>query len=165
MWRFDGTYLTLEDGRRYRCAHGKGGMRADKREGDGATPIGRFPLRDGYFREDQLARPDSGLAFRPLGQDDLWCDDPADPAYNRAVRAPFDARHETLWRADRIYDVIVPMGYNDNPPVAGLGSAIFLHVAREGYAPTEGCLALALPDLLDCLKLAGPETVIEVSPA
>ena len=145
-----------------RCALGRGGLRADKREGDGATPIGRYPLRRLLWRADRLARPQTALPAAPIAPDDGWCDDPADPAYNRPVKRPYPASHEALWREDGVYDVIVVMGHNDAPVVPGLGSAVFLHVARPDWAPTEGCVALALPDLLRLLRDCGPGTALDV---
>jgi L,D-peptidoglycan transpeptidase YkuD (ErfK/YbiS/YcfS/YnhG family) len=150
----DGRAGWLEIGDwRVRCALGKGGCKpaAEKREGDGATPQGSWPLRLAFIRQDRVAPPRSALPLVPLDEAMGWCDDPADPAYNRPVRLPFAASHEKLWREDHVYDLIVVLGHNDDPPVPGLGSAIFLHVAREGYAPTEGCVALALPDLITLL--------------
>ena len=152
------------NGRTYRCALGHGGVRADKREGDGATPVGRFALRQAYFRPDRLSPPATPLAIMPLDPAMGWCDDPADPAYNRAVTLPHAGRHEKLWREDQLYDVIVVLGYNDAPPVAGRGSAIFLHVARDDYAPTEGCVALRLADLLDILRDCDTGSGLRVSP-
>lgn len=138
-------------------------MRRDKREGDGATPVGRFPLHRLLYRRDRLpAVPATALPASPIARDDGWCDDPGDPAYNRPVRLPFAAGHEKLWREDGLYDLVVVLGHNDDPPVPGLGSAIFLHVARPGYEPTEGCVALALDDLLDLLRVCGPDTVMTV---
>ncbi len=154
----------LEAGsRRWRCALGRGGVRHDKCEGDGATPAGRFPLRRLLYRRDRLGKaPATGLGCDAIARDDGWCDDPEDPAYNRPVRLPMAARHEKLWREDGLYDVLVVLGHNDDPPVPGLGSAIFLHVARPGYGPTEGCVALALNDLLELLRDCGPNTVLTV---
>lgn len=146
----------------FRCALGRGGVRADKREGDGATPVGRFPLRRVLWRADRLPRPETGLPAAPIAPDDGWCDDPADPAYNRPVRIPFAASHEELWRADGVYDVIVVMGHNDDPVVPGQGSAVFLHVARPDWEPTAGCVALPLPDLLRLLKDCGPGSALTV---
>jgi len=134
-----------------RCALGRGGVRLDKREGDGATPVGRFPLRRLLWRADRLARPQTVLPLAPIAAEDGWCDDPADPAYNRPVRLPYDASHERLWRADGLYDVIGILGHNDAPVVPGAGSAVFLHVAPPDGGPTAGCVALALPDLLALL--------------
>jgi len=135
---------------------------SDKREGDGATPVGVFPLRALWYRPDRLAIPETGLALHPIAADTLWSDDPADPAYNRPVTPPYAASHERLWREDALYDLIAPLGYNDDPPIPGLGSAIFLHVARPDYGPTEGCVAIARDDLLALMRACGPETRIAI---
>ncbi|MDE2166165.1 MAG: L,D-transpeptidase family protein [Alphaproteobacteria bacterium] len=132
---------------RWRCALGRGGVRRDKREGDGATPAGAFVLRRVLYRADRAAAPATRLPVAAISQDDGWCDDPADAAYNRPVKLPYKARAERLWRADRLYDLVAVLGHNDDPPIAGAGSAIFLHVAAPDYAPTEGCVALAADDL------------------
>jgi L,D-peptidoglycan transpeptidase YkuD (ErfK/YbiS/YcfS/YnhG family) len=163
----DGTAFLSWPGRRVRCAIGRSGIRADKREGDGATPAGRFALRGAMYRPDRLSPPPTQLALRPLAETDGWCDDPADAAYNRLVRLPHPARREaqpvrceTLWRVDALYDLLIVVGYNDAPVEPGRGSAIFIHVAKPGYAPTEGCVALALPDLLDLAAVAAPGDVL-----
>ncbi|MBK3732197.1 L,D-transpeptidase family protein [Azospirillum brasilense] len=147
----------------FRCVLGRGGIRADKREGDGATPVGRFALRRVLWRPDRLERPETALPASPIAPDDGWCDDPADPAYNRPVKRPCAASHEELWRDDHVYDVIVVMGHNDDPVVPGLGSAVFMHVARPDRAPTAGCVALPLPDLLRLLKDCAPGTALTVT--
>ncbi len=153
-------------GRRYRCALGWGGIRVDKREGDGATPAGRFPLRRVLYRPDRLAPPPTRLPIAPLSPEDGWCDDPADPLYNRPVRLPYGGcRHERMWRADALYDVLAVIGYNDDPTVPDKGSAIFLHVADPDYRPTHGCIALARRDLLDVLADVGPDVALEIEPA
>ena len=143
---------TLRFGREtLRVAWGRGGLVAHKREGDGGTPIARLPLRRVLYRADRVARPLASVPVEPLAPQDGWCDDPADARYNRMLRLPADCRHEALWRADGLYDIIGVLGWNDAPVVRGAGSAIFLHVATREYAPTEGCLALALPDLVRML--------------
>lgn len=151
-------------GRAYRCAIGRGGFAADKAEGDGATPLGRFLLRRVFYRPDRLARPETALGTVALGPDDGWCDDPAHADYNRPVSLPFAAGHERLWRDDGLYDVIVELGYNDAPVVPGRGSAIFFHVAAPDWAPTAGCVAVRRDDLLRILGECGPETWIDVNP-
>ncbi len=161
----DGKWHAAFGTRRWRCAIGPAGVSADKREGDGATPIGCFQLRRVLYRPDRVARPETVLPVAPLAPEDGWCDDPDDAAYNRPVRLPYAASHERLWRDDGIYDVIVVLGHNDDPPVPGRGSAIFLHVAREDYGPTAGCVALALADLLTVLREAGPGARIRVEAA
>jgi L,D-peptidoglycan transpeptidase YkuD (ErfK/YbiS/YcfS/YnhG family) len=146
------------------CALGKGGVRLTKREGDGATPVGTFPLRRLWFREDRLDAPPTGLMLRSITAQDGWCDDPSKPEYNRPVTLPFEGSHEKMTREDGLYDLVVELGYNDDPPVAGRGSAIFLHVARDGYAPTEGCIALERNDLLRLLADCGPGSTLTVQP-
>ena len=151
--------LLRHEGARYRVAIGKGGVRPHKEEGDGTTPAGVLPLRRVLYRADRLPRPRAAVPVLPLAPHDGWCDDPDDKQYNRAVRLPYPGRHEVLWRDDEIYDVIGVLGWNDDPPRRGEGSAIFLHLARADYAPTEGCFALARADLL--VLLAAGVTEIE----
>ena len=150
-------------GRIFRCALGRAGVRADKREGDGATPAGLFPLRRVLWRADRLAPPACRLPAAAIAETDGWCDDPADPAYNRQVALPHAGRCERLWRADALYDLIVVVGHNDDPPVPGRGSAIFVHVAAPGYAPTEGCVALALDDLRAIVASLAPGDALRVA--
>jgi len=137
---------------RYRAALGRGGVTAAKREGDGATPAGLLPLRRILYRADRIRRPRTGLPTMPLAPHDGWCDDPAHADYNRIVRLPHDGRHEELWRSDGVYDLIGVLGWNDGPVERGRGSAIFLHAARPDLAPTEGCIALPLRDLLEVVE-------------
>ncbi len=148
-----------------RCALGRSGVTEKKREGDGATPAGVLPLRLVFYRPDRLAQPATRLAVRALEPGDGWCDDPLSPEYNRHVRRPFPARHESLWRDDGLYDLVVVLGWNDAPPTPSRGSAIFLHAAGEGLAPTEGCVALARPDLLRLLADCGPGDRLIVKPS
>ncbi|MDE1902545.1 MAG: L,D-transpeptidase family protein [Alphaproteobacteria bacterium] len=148
---------------RLRCALGKSGVRPIKREGDGATPAGAFVMRRLLYRPDRGAAPATRLPMAPIAADDGWCDDPADAAYNRPVKLPYQARAERLWRADRLYDLVVVLGYNDDPAIAGAGSAIFLHVASAGYAPTEGCVALAPEDLRRVLAEADASSRVVVA--
>ena len=148
---------------RFRCALGRGGLARDKREGDGATPIGARPMRRLLYRADRIDRPATRLPVLEIAPEDGWCDDPADPAYNRPVRLPYPGRHERLWREDGVYDLVVVLGHNDDPVVPGHGSAIFLHIARPDYGPTEGCVALARADLIRVLAdaEAGDRVVVE----
>ena len=128
------------------CAIGRGGAcsAADKREGDGCTPLGRWPIRAALLRPDRGLAPPAQLPWRWLQADDGWSDDPRDPAYNRPVRHPHGFSAERLWREDALYDAIVVLGHNDAPPVPGAGSAIFLHLrgCAEGGDATEGCVAM-----------------------
>jgi L,D-peptidoglycan transpeptidase YkuD (ErfK/YbiS/YcfS/YnhG family) len=134
-------------GQALRCSLGQGGVRIDKQEGDGATPAGMLPLRRILYRADRVNPPRCAMPIEPIAASDGWCDDPSDRQYNCFVHLPYDAGHEELWRGDEVYDVMAVLGWNDSPVVKGRGSAIFLHVARSGYVPTEGCVALALQDL------------------
>lgn len=147
---------------RYRCALGQGGVRQDKREGDGATPAGLYPLRRLLYRADRLARPDSKLPMAEIQPEDGWCDAPDDAAYNKAVTLPYGASAEAMWRADGLYDLVVITGHNDNPVVPGRGSAIFIHVASPDYGPTEGCVALARQDLLALLPVLDDNSEIQI---
>jgi len=148
---------------RLRAALGRGGVRERKQEGDGATPAGLLPLRRVLYRADRVARPRTAVPVMPLAPHDGWCDDPTHADYNRPVRLPHDGRHEALWRPDAVYDLIGVLGWNDAPVVRGVGSAIFLHVARPDFAPTEGCIALALLDLRSLLE-AGLTVVLVQAP-
>ena len=148
----------------YRCALGKGGFAEDKREGDGACPIGTFPLRWVLYRADRGEAPETSLPASTIDKDDGWCDDPGHASYNKPITFPFNASAEHLWRDDHLYDVIVVLGHNDDPAVPGAGSAIFMHVARPDYGPTEGCVALALEDLLAVLALCDETTELTIQP-
>ena len=153
------------DGRLTRCALGKAGViaAADKREGDNKSPAGLWPIRDVLYRPDVYPNgPATGLPTKPIAPDDGWCDAPGDPAYNQPVKLPYPTSAERLWRADPVYDLVVVLGHNDDPPVAGLGSAIFLHLARDGYLGTEGCVALAREDVEALLAAAQPGDAVEI---
>ncbi len=150
------------NGKTYRCAIGKGGFSADKKEGDGCTPLGVFALRECWYRADRLEAPQTKLPLRIITPEDGWCDDPSHPDYNRHVRLPFAASHENLHREDPVYDLIIPLGYNDNPIAPGEGSAIFMHIAKPDYSGTEGCIALNLPDLLEILRDVSQNTMIRI---
>ena len=152
-------------GRRFRCALGRAGVRADKREGDGATPTGAFPLRRALYRADRAARPETGLAVVKIDPLDGWCDAPEDANYNRPVRLPYPASCEKLWRDDRLYDICVVLGHNDAPPEPELGSCIFFHLAHEDYRPTEGCVAVAPADMRAILAGCGPDSIMKIQPA
>jgi L,D-peptidoglycan transpeptidase YkuD (ErfK/YbiS/YcfS/YnhG family) len=145
-----------------RAACGRGGVRADKREGDGASPEGTFPLLHGFYRADRIGRPASGLTMTALQPDDGWVDDPADPNYNRPVKLPYPVSHEEMWLTDGVYDLVVVIGYNTAPVVPGRGSAIFLHVARPDFSPTAGCIAIDRQVLAGLLGLLGPGSRITI---
>ena len=134
-------------GRTFPCAVGRSGRRALKREGDGATPIGRWQLLEVLYRADRGLPPSSALPARAMRPGDGWCDAAGDRNYNRPVRHPYAASAEQLWRDDHLYDLVVVLGYNVRPRARGLGSAIFLHLAHPDRRPTAGCVALSARDL------------------
>lgn len=138
-------------GKQYRCAIGKGGFTGNKKEGDGATPLGIFSLRECWYRPDRMPTPQTKLPLKKISKDDGWCDDPQSNDYNHHIKLPFALSHEILWREGGMYNLIIPLGYNDDPVIAGKGSAIFLHVAHADYKPTEGCVALAEEELLELI--------------
>jgi L,D-peptidoglycan transpeptidase YkuD (ErfK/YbiS/YcfS/YnhG family) len=150
-------------GLRVRCALGRSGQRAIKREGDGATPIGRFKLLNAYYRADRLSRPRVSLPLVALRRDDGWCDATGDRNYNRHVRHPYAASAERMWRDDGLYDLVVVLDYNLRPRKQGGGSAIFLHCARPDYAPTEGCVAVKRDELLRLLARVARQPVLTTS--
>lgn len=137
------------------AALGKGGMGNRKREGDGRTPVGRFELRSGAFRPDKARRAAALPGMGPLRRSMGWCDDPASWTYNRPVPAGHRARHERLWREDDVYDVVFPTSHNQRPRKLGAGSAIFFHLAKPGYPPTEGCVAISAADMRRLLPRLG----------
>ncbi len=131
------------------CALGRSGISAFKREGDGATPLAAMGVLGAYVRGGRRGAPVRlpGLPVRRARAEDGWCDAPGHPAYNRPVRLPFRASMETMQRADGLYDVVVVLDWNLRSRARGLGSAIFLHVAKAGYRPTEGCVAVSRRDM------------------
>ncbi|MEM7424691.1 MAG: L,D-transpeptidase family protein [Pseudomonadota bacterium] len=145
------------------CAFGRGGLTADKREGDGATPTGNWPLRKLFYRADRLTPPGTGLELQKIESSDGWCDAPGHSLYNQIVQLPFGDSHETLQREDHLYDLMIPMGYNDGPIVPGRGSAIFFHLAREDYQPTEGCVAISRADMELLLPMLSARTILRVT--
>lgn len=146
----------------FRCALGRSGVKTTKREGDGASPRGVYSVRELYYRADKLMRPRSALPLRRTHPEDGWCDAVGDRNYNRSVKHPYPSSAERLWRSDGLYDLILVLGYNDRPRIQGRGSAIFMHVARPGYGPTEGCVALKRRDLEKLLEVIGPRTRIVI---
>lgn len=143
-------------------ALGRGGIRANKREGDGGTPRGRFRLVRLWWRADRQIRPPTRLPTRRIAEDDAWCEVPSDRRYNRPLKLAKSMQGDRLWRRDRLYDIVIEIDHNMRPRVAGRGSAVFIHVARPGFAPTAGCVALAPGALRRLLGRVGPKTRIVI---
>jgi L,D-peptidoglycan transpeptidase YkuD (ErfK/YbiS/YcfS/YnhG family) len=141
---------------------GRGGIAANKREGDGATPRGRFRLVRLWGRADRMPRPRTLLPVRRIDRGLAWCEDPADRRYNRPFRRSASELGDRLWRSDHLYDLVIEMSHNTSPRVAGRGSAVFIHVARPDRGPTAGCVALEAASLRRLLSRLGPSTWIEI---
>jgi L,D-peptidoglycan transpeptidase YkuD (ErfK/YbiS/YcfS/YnhG family) len=150
----------------FNCTLGKSGViaAADKKEGDGKTPLGTFPLRQLLYRADRVPRPETGLRVEILTAETGWCEDPAHPDYNKKITLPHPAGHDRMMREDNIYDYTVVIGYNDAPVSAGKGSAVFMHLARFEFTPTQGCIGLRPEDMRAVLKLCDSSSQITILP-
>lgn len=149
-------------GASFPCALGRSGIIVDKREGDGGTPRAELPLRRVFYRADRMPRPRTVLSLRPIAPRDAWCDDRTDRRYNRLIDRPPGEAEERLAREDHLYDVIVELGWNDAPVIRGRGSAIFWHLARPGFTPTAGCVAVERHVFQKLLPRLGRRCVIAV---
>ena len=156
-------FLTA-NGTTWPIALGRGGISNEKREGDGATPSGIWRLGRVFYRADRVDTPQTGLRTVPLQPNWGWCDDPDHPDYNTLITLPHTAHHEDMWREDALYDVVVEILYNSGPTLPGAGSAIFMHVAKPDFTPTEGCIALNIQDLLGLLRLCNDGDVLVIPP-
>ncbi|WP_456705118.1 L,D-transpeptidase family protein [Bradyrhizobium sp. USDA 4449] len=141
-------------------ALGRGGIRANKREGDGGTPRGRFRPQQLWWRGDRHSRPKTFLPARTIGDMDAWCEDPGDRHYNQWIRRGEDEGGDRLKRADHLYDFIIEIDHNTRPRIAGRGSAVFLHLARDNFGPTAGCVSMTRAAMLQLLRRIGPRTTI-----
>src|ERR1700722_15667646 len=143
-------------------ALGRGGIIANKREGDGGTPKGTFRPRQLWWRADRHPRPRTFLPVRAIRPDDAWCEDPASRHYNQPIRRDRSREGDRLERDDHLYDFIVEIDHNPSPRIAGRGSAVFLHLARENFAPTAGCVSMTKSAMLRLLARLGPDTRIVI---
>ncbi|MGA7809727.1 L,D-transpeptidase family protein [Bradyrhizobium sp.] len=143
-------------------ALGRGGIRANKREGDGGTPRGTYHPRRLWWRADRHVRPRTFLPVRAIGPDDAWCEDPSDRHYNQPIRLRLGRDGDRLQRADQLYDFIIEIDHNAAPRVAGRGSAVFLHLARDNFGPTAGCVSMTKSAMLHLLQRLGPRTRIVI---
>lgn len=160
-------HMALWGAYEFRCAIGRGGLvsAGAKREGDGATPIGAWKMREVIYRADRIHMPAIALPARAMQPNDGWCEIPEDPNYNRLVQHPYVSPVDQMWREDHLYDIVVVLGYNDAPVIPGKGSAIFLHLARPDFTPSVGCVTLALGDLMTVLREADENSAVIVKPA
>jgi L,D-peptidoglycan transpeptidase YkuD (ErfK/YbiS/YcfS/YnhG family) len=143
-------------------ALGRGGIRANKREGDGGTPRGTFRPRQLWWRADRHPRPRTFLPVRAIRPGDAWCEDPASRHYNQPLRLDREHGGDRLKRDDALYDFIIEIDHNTSPRIAGRGSAVFLHLARPDFSPTAGCVSMTKPAMLRLLRRLGPETKIVI---
>ena len=141
---------------------GRGGIIANKREGDGGTPKGTFRPRRLWWRADRHPRPHTFLPIRAIRPEDAWCEDPDSRHYNRPVRLDRDHGGDRLKRADHLYDFIIEIDHNSRPRVTGSGSAVFLHLVRENFSPTAGCVSMTKSAMLRLLRRLGPQTRIVI---
>ena len=146
--------------RTYPCSIGRGGLSAHKHEGDGASPRGWHKIVGLLYRPDRVSRPNAWA--EPIGPRDLWSDDPTQPDYNLAVTAPYAHSHETLRRADPLYDLVLITDWNWPHAQPGKGSAIFLHQWRRPRYPTEGCIALRRDHLMTLARRLTPGTALKI---
>ena len=147
-------------GLRLPCAIGRGGIKAQKREGDGATPRATLHPLQIFIRPDRWPTRRFALPSRITQPSFGWCDDIRSARYNRLVTLPFAHSHETLFRDDHVYDIIIETDWNVRPAIRGRGSAIFIHLVRPGLTPTEGCIALRKKDMILFLQHLTKETRI-----
>ncbi len=144
------------------CALGRGGITSNKREGDGATPLGSMRLLSGYFRSDHVAPRSTRLAMKPIAASLGWCEVPQDRNYNRPVKMPYRASHETMRRADHLYDYCLVLDWNMSTRIRGRGSAIFFHLAHADFSPTQGCVAVSAKVMARLLPFLTDRTVLTV---
>jgi len=149
-------------GRLFPCSIGRGGISAAKREGDGTTPAGHHRIMGMYYRPDRMVCPTPWAV--PIGPFDLWSDDGDDPAYNHLVTAPHRYSHESMRRADPLYDMVLVTDWNWPRAMPGKGSAIFLHIWRKPHHPTEGCIAFSRQNLLWIIKRLSPKSRLIIWP-
>jgi L,D-peptidoglycan transpeptidase YkuD (ErfK/YbiS/YcfS/YnhG family) len=154
--------FALAGGRMIPVSLGRAGIRANKREGDGSTPRGRFRLLRLWWRRDRIPHPATALPSRRIAQDDGWSEEPGDRNYNRPVKVPASSDADRLWREDHLYDFIIELDHNTRPRIANLGSAVFVHFARDGFKPTAGCVGFRPSDLRRLLPRLSRNTLIDI---
>ena len=143
-------------------ALGRGGILANKREGDGGTPSGTYRPLKLWWRADRHLRPQTYLPVRTIRPEDAWCEDPSDRHYNQPIRLVRDQPGDRLTREDHLYDFIVEIDHNTVPRIPGRGSAVFLHLARPNFSPTAGCVSMTKSSMLRLLRRMGQQTKIMI---
>jgi len=147
----------------FKCCIGKKGSTKNKKEGDKKTPIGVFQIENLYFRKDRKDKPSTQLKCIEIKKNMGWCNDINFPKkYNKIIKIEKKIKYEKLKRKDYKYDFIIPIKYNFNKPITGLGSCIFIHLTKD-YKPTAGCIALKEKDFLIMLKLIKKNSKIKIN--
>jgi L,D-peptidoglycan transpeptidase YkuD (ErfK/YbiS/YcfS/YnhG family) len=155
-------YLKYKD-IKFKCALGKSGIGKKRIEGDNITPKGIFKIIKIYYRKDRIKKINSAFKLIEIKKDMGWCDDPESKKYNQLIKLPSKYRHEKLFRNDRIYDLIIVLNYNMNPVIKNKGSAIFIHIAKNNYNKTKGCIALKKKDLIEIISKIKRNTKIIIN--
>ena len=155
-------YLKYND-IKFKCALGKSGIGKKRIEGDNITPKGTFKIIKIYYRKDRIKKINSIFKLIEIKKDMGWCDDPESKKYNQLIKLPSKYRHEKLFRNDRIYDLIIVLNYNMSPVIKNKGSAIFIHIAKNNYNKTKGCIALKKKDLIEIISKIKRNTKIIIN--
>ena len=149
-------------GEKIRCAIGFNGLTENKQEGDLCTPVGIFHVDKIYYRVDRLNSMKFIIDSSIINKNDGWCDDQTSDLYNQYIQFPFQESAEHLYREDHIYDILCVLNYNTSPIIPGLGSAIFLHIAKPGFLGTEGCIAIEREPLIEIATNLTANSTIEI---
>ena len=147
---------------RFRCALGKAGIKKNKLEGDNSTPFGIFKILKVYYRDDKIKKIKTDFQKIKIKKNMGWCDDPTSRFYNKQIKLPNKSSHEKLFRNDNLYNVILVLNYNISPTIKNKGSAIFVHVSKNNFSPTRGCIALKQNELLLLVSLINKNTKIRI---
>jgi L,D-peptidoglycan transpeptidase YkuD (ErfK/YbiS/YcfS/YnhG family) len=148
---------------KFRCALGKGGVKKKTMEGDNITPKGIFKIIKIYYRPDKIKKIKTLIKKIKIKKNMGWCDDPNSRFYNKLINLPTKYSHEKLYRNDRLYDLIVVLSYNTNPIIKNRGSAIFMHIAKNSYKKTKGCIALKKEHLIKIISKIKKNTKIKIN--
>ena len=148
---------------KFRCALGKAGIGKKKIEGDSITPRGKFNIVKIYYRSDRVKKISSKYRLIKISKNMGWCDDPNSKKYNQLINLPTKYTHEKLYRKDNVYDLLIVLNYNMRPIFKNKGSAIFIHIARQNYKKTSGCVAIKKPHLIKLIKTIKKKTKVVIN--